>query len=351
MKNLILNALDVIKKPIVMGGLFLLLVALLWGLVYSKRKTPPEKPMDAKLPLVKGNNEQLKESPLTEIARNFTPWRPTPDSHKKSEAPVVPQPTPAEPLPRLIHDYEVVQKAPSKEKPKSITAPAPTIPFGRVIACQMSQAVLCGKTAVPVIARLLQPVRDAKGREFIPRGTMIHGSVQTGSLPGRIESAGEWIFVLPGQKLYQTKASLQDRDFDPLKRLYGVNDGTAGIAGAVIQSKKSGWGKTVLKEGIQIAADAAQERMTTALGEIELGSARNAILRGTSSVAKAMIPQDTTTSQETYVSIPAGKEFYLYISQMSENQPVAQTDEMATLLRERAQLMDQIRRQIGKEAT
>lgn len=342
--------LDLLRSPYVMALASIFMIGILFILVRARQEVPVEKEAPARLPLVKADDHSLKESPVTEISKNFTPWRPPVRPDKKPEAPVVPQPTPSEPLPKLIHDYEVAQKPPVRESPKAVVSSRSTIPLGSVIACRLLQSVQCGKEAVPVIAELLQPVRDTTGREWIPSGTRIHGNVHVGNLPGRLDAAGEWIFVLPRQKFYETKASLQNRSYDPVKRLYGVDDGTAGIAGTLIRPKQSGWKQTMVREGLQVAADASQDRMRTALGEVELGSARNAVLRGVSSVAGIILPKESPVTEETYVSVPAGKEFYLYISERMESPGGPPVSEMETLLRERTQLMQRLSQPVGKEA-
>lgn len=339
---------DFLRSSYAMALGVICLITILFLLIREKPENPPEKQSPSKLPLVKGGNDSLKESPLIEVSKHFTPWRSIAGPTKKPEAPVAPQPALSAPLPKLIHDFELVQKMPAKEQPKAATPPAPTFPFGSVIVCRLLQSVQCGRESVPVIAELLQPVKDAKGQEWIPRGTRIHGSVKSGSLPGRIESAGDWIFILPGQKLLEIKANLQDRDFDPGKRLYGINDGTAGIFGTEIRAKKSEWKQTALKDGVAIATEASMDRMNTALGQVELGTARNAVLRGVSSLVGGIVPKEIPIETESYVSVPAGKEFYLYVNEQGATQPVARTNEIGTMLRERAQLMEQLRQQIGR---
>jgi Bacterial conjugation TrbI-like protein len=331
-------------------GVILLIAGLFWFVRKQRNEslTLAKQPVP-RLPLVNDRGDSLKESPATEVSQHFTLWQPLANLQKKPEIPNQTKPAPSEPLPKLIHDFELVQKiSPKEQLAKPANHLVPSIPFGSVIPCRLLQAVQCGQNAVPVIAELLQSVKDSKGQNWIPRGTRIHGSVNSGSLPGRIESAGEWIFVLPGQKLLETKASLQDRDFDSVLSLYGINDGTAGILGTIAQVKKSDWKQTVFREGVAIAADAAQDRARTALGEIELGSARNAALRSVSSLVKGVSPTDSQQSSESYVSVPAGKEFYLYINDKAQNQPVARTSEMETMLRERGLLVEQLRQQMGR---
>jgi hypothetical protein len=339
--------LDFLKSTTAMAIGVILLIAGLYWFVREQRKEPTkaEKQPVPRLPLVKDEGDSMKKSPVTKVSQNFTPWRPLPDLEKQPEIAISP-PVTSEPLPKLIHEFELVENIPPKELSAKPTVPS--IPYGSIIPCRLLQSVQCGSDSVPVIAELLQPVRDAKGQNWIPRGTRIHGSVHSGNLPGRIESAGEWTFILPGQKLLETKASMQDRDFDSVQRLYGVNDGTAGISGTLVQVKKTGWKQTVLKEGIAIAADAAQDRASSALGVIELGTARNAALRGISSLVKGVTPTGSETSTEAYVSVPAGKEFYLYINHKDQNQSVSQASEMESILRERAQLMEQLRQQMGR---
>lgn len=340
--------LDFLRSPTAMCvGLILLVAGLFWIVREQRKKTPIEEETPVpRLPLVTDGGNGMKERPVTEVNKHFTPWRPLAILQKKPEIPIERKAVPAEPLPRLIHSFEPVQKAPPIEVP--VKSVSPTIPFGSVIPVRLLQPVQCGKGTVPVIAELLQPVRDAKGKDWIPRGTRIHGSIKTGSLPGRLESAGGWIFVLPDRKLLETKASLQDRDFDHVRRLYGTNDGTTGISGTIVQVKTSGWKQTVLRDGVAVAADVAQDRMTTALGVVELGSARNAALRGVSSLVKGVTPVQSETSTESYVTVSAGKEFYLYIDDKGEVQSGDRTGEVETMLRERSQLMEQLRQKIGR---
>lgn len=340
--------LDFLKSRTAMVvGMIVLIAGLFWAAREQRQKSPaPEKAPVPRLPLVTDSGDGMKEGPVTEVSKHFTPWHPLAILQKKPEIPTERKAVPAEPLPKLIHDFELVQKAPPKAAP--VKSAPPSIQFGSVIPCRLLQSVHCGRSSVPVIAELLQPVMDANGRNWIPRGTRIHGSIKAGSLPGRLESAGGWIFVLPDRKLLETKASLQDHDFDPVRRLYGANDGTAGISGTMVQVKTSGWKQTVLRDGVAIAADVAQDRMTTALGVVELGSARNAVLRGVSSLVSGATPTQSQPATESYVSVPAGKEFYLYVDDKGESQPGARTGEVESMLRERGQLMEQLRQQMGR---
>lgn len=330
--------------------MIVILIASLFWIIHEQRKEAPapSKQVASRLPLIGGEEKELKQSPVTELMKHFTPWRSAVASQavpdRKPSPRVETKPLPVEALPKLIHDYDAAPKLISQEK--TAKPKEPSIPFGSVIACRLLQSVTCGKTAIPVIAELLQPVSDGKGGAWIPAGIRIHGSLRSGNLPGRLDSGSGWIFVLPQQKLLEAKASLQDRDFDPNLKVYGVNDGTAGIAGTLM--KASDWKSRTVRDALTVAADATQDRARTALGEVELGSARNALLRGVSSLVNGAVPKEEA-SPETIVSVEAGKEFYLYIEDKGEPNSAPGAGEVEAMLRERGRLMEQIRQQTGKE--
>lgn len=323
------------RRPWTVAG-FLLFAGLLFMLVRHRLLEPTPAPNVAEQ--VRSDGDGLKEAPVKTVARYFTPWRATAKPEKLPEPkPVVVEKPTDQPLPMLIHSFEAGLREPAMV-PKVETK---KIRFGTVIHCRMLQSVNCGGTAVPVIAVVVTPLK----RSGIPANARVFGSVKADAGSCRFESAGNWIIRLPGENLVEFRANAQERDFDEITRTYGKKDGSAGIVGKV--EKTRGLKNTMFREGIAIAADAAQDRARTALGEIELGTARNAALRGVSSLVQSAIPKHQES--EIRVSIPAGKEFYLFVEDREGASADSGRDGVDTMLRERERLMEMLRARMGKE--
>ena len=315
---------------------FLLFVGLLYVLV--RHRLVDAEPVPDVAQQVRSDKDGLKEAPVKTVARYFTPWRATPKPEKIPEPePVIVEKPVDQTLPVLIHAFEVGVREPVPV-PKIETK---KVRFGTVLHCRMLQSVNGGGTAVPVTAEVVTPLK----RSGIPANARVFGSVKADAGSGRLESVGNWIIRLPGENLVEFRANAQERDFDVITRTFGMRDGSAGIVGKIekIGTLKS----TLFREGVDVAADAAQDRARTALGEIELGTARNAVLRGVSSLFKSAIPKPP--ENEIRVSVPAGKEFYLFVEDRNGAPADSGSDGVDTMLRERERLMEMLRARMGKE--
>jgi hypothetical protein len=166
-----------------------------------------------------------------------------------------------------------------------------------------------------VTARLTRAL--VRGGEVLaPKGAPLIGSIQ--------QSDGNRLFLAPdwqlrkanGQQVF-LRGQAQESSTDPKTRQYTLSDGRAGLPGLVrTQGKRINplWART-LKTLAVVSGRLAQDRVRTAVGDYVPGTARNAVLEGTSRI----IEQDgvpflrNRPTQTAPVIVEAGRRFYLSI--------------------------------------
>ena len=155
------------------------------------------------------------------------------------------------------------------------------------------------------------------GRLIFPAGTEVHGKAQTDRSRERIASGDNWTLVwTTGEELRLSGVAL-DREADPGGDGWGITDGSAGLRGQVLKSDDLAEIKLFAATFLSGAAAAFTQTQPTVLGSQIAPTLENAPLTGAQSVIQAYAQQILNTIQRDgfYVRVPAGKQFYLYVTQ------------------------------------
>lgn len=206
-------------------------------------------------------------------------------------------------------------------------APPAAAPFGRLVPCETVLAIESNRLETPVLALVTEDVWQA-GKLVIPAGAEVHGRVSADRARERLAAEGIWTIVWRqgpenGRELAVRGLAL-DRDRDPETGAWGPHDGSAGLRGEVLRT--GDWREVQLFAAtfLSAATAALQDTRSAAglLGESSLpaATARNATLAGSGAVLREYAQQirEAIARDGFYVRVPAGKRFYLYLTEPVE---------------------------------
>jgi hypothetical protein len=189
-------------------------------------------------------------------------------------------------------------------------------PYGRLISCELIVTVDSSSIQTPIIALVTDDIYH-DGRLIIPAGTEVHGSAQADRKRERIASNGGWTLVWQtGEELHLDGVAL-DREKDPNGEGWGITDGSAGLRGQLLKTDNLAEIKLFAATFLSGAASALSQTRQTVVGTELLPTLQNSPLQGAQNVLGTYAQQilDTIQRDGFYVRVPAGKEFYLYVTQ------------------------------------
>ena len=189
-------------------------------------------------------------------------------------------------------------------------------PYGRLISCELIVTVDSSSIQTPIIGLITEDIYH-DGRLIIPAGTEVHGSAQADRKRERIASSGGWTLVWQtGEELHLGGIAL-DREKDPNGEGWGITDGSAGLRGQVLKTDNLAEVKLFAATFLSGAASALSQTRQTVVGTELLPTLQNAPLQGAQNVLSTYAQQilDTIQRDGFYVRVPAGKQFYLYVTQ------------------------------------
>jgi len=164
------------------------------------------------------------------------------------------------------------------------------------------------------------------GQLVIPAGTEVHGKAALDRTRERLASQGPWRIVWRtpdhdnGTEL-QIEGIVLDRDFDTANGAWGEHDGSAGLRGQIVKTQDDRELKLFAATFLATATAALQDVRPTvgmlAETSVPVSTARNAVLAGTGAVLReyAQSIREAISRDGFYLRVPAGKAFYLYVTQ------------------------------------
>jgi len=215
-------------------------------------------------------------------------------------------------------------------------------PFGRLIPCQTVITLESSKLDTPIIGMVTEDVWH-DGQLIIPAGAEVHGRASVDRARERIAASGQWVIVwrdkttLNGVELTVNGIAL-DRQRDDTSGEFGLRDGSAGLVGQVL--KTDDWQEIRLFASTFLAgmAGGLQEmrETTTFAGDIvqlPKATARNAAFSGAANVLNLYAEQIAKRIAEDgfYVRVPAGKQFYLYVTETLDQQKAVRGNQKTNL--------------------
>src|SRR6266705_2283730 len=259
------------------------------------------------------NSQQLPET----IRRDMVPFDPQAQEAKPSSTPQPKSQNTPPPLP-AINLVAETPALPTKEGKKFSESFAP---YGRLVPCELVITVDSSSIRTPIVGLVTEDVFH-HGQLIIPAGTEVHGSAQVDRARERIASNGRWTLVWQnGQELNVSGLAL-DHERDPDTGTWGITDGSAGLRGRLLKTDNLAEVKLFIASLLSGAAEAFTQRQVSPFGTFALPTLQNAPLQGAQSVLDRYAQQILQTIERDgfYVRVPAGKQFYLYITQTVDEQ-------------------------------
>jgi hypothetical protein len=302
--------LNFFRSPTGALALFLIGLVIVLLLVNSRR------PSHDRVSLIP--QKSLKDGAITPqlpetVRRNMVPFDPSSAEQRVEPPPAPPakpEGTPQLPVLSLIAETPAL---PGKEGKKFS---ADFAPFGRLIPCELVITVDSSSIQTPIIGLVTEDIFH-HGQLIIPAGTEVHGSAQVDRARERIASNGRWTLVWQnGQELNVSGFAL-DHERDAETGMWGITDGSAGLRGKLLKTDNLAEVKLYIASLLSGAAAAFTDRQITPFGSFALPSLQNAPLQGAQAVLDRYAQQILQAIERDgfYVRVPAGKQFYLYITQ------------------------------------
>src|ERR1700681_1373405 len=303
--------LNFFRSPTAALTLFLLGLFVVLILVNSRR--PSQQRVSLVPAKLFGKKDTAPQVPET-VRRDMVPYDPKSANPKPDTTPAPPPPkpdgTPEFPVLSVIAETPATATKEAKKFSEDFA------PFGRLIPCELVITVDSSSIQTPIIGLVTEDIFH-HGQLIIPAGTEVHGSAQVDRARERIASNGRWTLVWQnGQELNVSGLAL-DHDRDPDTGTWGITDGSAGLRGKLLKTDNLAEVKLYIASLLSGAAAALTDRQISAFGSFALPTLQNAPLQGAQAVLDRYAQQILNAIERDgfYVRVPAGKQFYLYITQ------------------------------------
>jgi hypothetical protein len=198
-------------------------------------------------------------------------------------------------------------------------------PYGRLVKCQLVITVDSASIETPIIGLVTEDVNH-DGRLIIPAGTEVHGRAIKSHMRDRIGTESVWTLVFReksagfenGQELNVEGYGLDMEEVNAAQQ-WSITDGSAGLRGQILQTDNLQEIKLFAATAISGLARGLQSSTFNAVtGTVFTpGTAKNALTESAATVADRYAQQilDTIERDGYFVRVPAGKQFYLYVTQ------------------------------------
>jgi Bacterial conjugation TrbI-like protein len=223
-------------------------------------------------------------------------------------------------LPQLVSFYTQVLPTPTPTPTPPPPRPKPVeiwLPRGTFVACALVNTVESSHINTPVVGEVIRDVYE-NGHLIIPAGSLATCWAQPGAVRDRIEVAGKWSLTYPDGKEFELQGVACDREADPSNQQFGIEDGSAGLQGKIIESDHWATAKafiallltTANQAGTAIATSALQASHTTGVVGLPdttpiMGKYLDQLLNG-------------ETGDGTFVRVRSSKEFYIFTASVVE---------------------------------
>src|SRR6266481_335006 len=224
-------------------------------------------------------------------------------------------------------NYEMVAYYTSS---RPVIAPTPVpdpnlyLPRATLIPCALILTIDSSSRDTPVLAEVTQDVKafGANGKVVIPAGTLVAGFASPNRVRDRIEVKGSWdlIFVKTGKE-YEFRGIACDRIYDQNTGRYGLTDGSSGLHGQIFYTDRYADLKAFGAAALAGVAQGFQTVQSNSYGGNNLQhTPENAGLQRLSNVMELMVQKymNANDGDETYVRVPASKEFYVFSTSVIE---------------------------------
>ncbi|MBV8378952.1 MAG: hypothetical protein JO279_18320 [Verrucomicrobia bacterium] len=217
-------------------------------------------------------------------------------------------------LPSLVSFYGQVQAAPASSptpKPEEHRTPKTWLPPGTFIACMLVNTVESSHINTPVLGEVTHDVCQ-NGNMIIPAGSIVSCFTASGAVRDRIEVAGQWLITYADGKHLRVHGIACDREADPTNQQFGIEDGSAGLQGELVESDH--WANA--KAFIALLMTAAVQSGTAAASSALSRDGGAVVLPDTTPVLAHYLDQllNGETGDGRFVRVRSSKEFYLFVT-------------------------------------
>jgi hypothetical protein len=224
-------------------------------------------------------------------------------------------------LPTLVSFYAQVAATPSptpEAPPPEPKAPLVWLPPSIFIPCSLVNTVESSHINTPVVGEVTRDVvqnNDGVSHVIVPAGTIVSCFAQSGAVRDRIEVAGVWLFVYPDGRTLRVPGMACVREADPTNQQFGIEDGSAGLQGEIVESDHWASAKallalmitTTVQTGTAVSTSAIQAQHTTGVLQVP----------DTTPIMSKYIDQllNGETGDGRFVRVRASTEFYVFPTQ------------------------------------
>jgi hypothetical protein len=199
--------------------------------------------------------------------------------------------------------------------------------YGRFIRCKLLITVDSNRIETPIVGIVLEDVYSVTHELVIPAMTEVHGMAQLNSAEERIGSQNRWVLIWQkdGQEVELPVSGIAlDHDPAPTGNGWGITDGSAGLRGETIKTDNLAEIKELLAQFTAgIAQSLAQNEVQSAItanGTVitqQNNGMQQALGQGAENAANLYAQQvaETVKRDGIFVRVPAGTDFYLYVTQ------------------------------------
>ena len=226
-----------------------------------------------------------------------------------------PAAVPARPatLPTLVTFYAQVAATPSPTPTPAAGKKQPEywLPPSMFIPCTLVNTVESSHINTPVVGEVSRDCYQ-NGHLIVPAGTIVSSFAQNGAVRDRIEVAGMWLFVFADGRQLKVPGIACDREADPSNQQFGIEDGSAGLQGELVESDHWANAKAFLALLMTSANQAGTFAASSALSSSRFGSA--VVLPDTTPIFAKYLDQllNGETGDGRFVRVRASTEFYIF---------------------------------------
>lgn len=196
-------------------------------------------------------------------------------------------------------------------------------PYGRLLKCELLLTLESTNEQTPIVGLVTNDLYW-NGKLIIPANSEVHGRAKIDRVRDRAFSENRWVVVLSedkqrvdGTELELNAIALDREDVEGSGKTWGITDGSYGLKGDVIRTDDLKTVEAFAAAAIAASASSLQQTHQTLLGDTMKATPRNAALAGTAEVMRQLQKDilDEIQRNGSYLRVPAGKQFYLYIQE------------------------------------
>lgn len=298
-------------RLVLIGTAFALIIGaiLYWKSLHVQGKTNPSRHAAAR-------DAEAAQSTVTTFDSNI------PIFHAPTQPPTTPPPAPAKPAPKAPVSLMAFSFSDAAHLGEDYAA------YGRFLRCKLLITVDSNHIQTPIVGVLLQDVYSVTHQLLIPAMAEVHGMAQADSSENRIGSQNQWVIVWKTKDNREVELPLTGIALDhtpaPDGSGWSLTDGSAGLRGQEIRSDNlaeikmllaqfgSGFAQSFAQSGIQSLITANGNVITSQNNGFEQAGAQ-----GAENAANLYAQQiaDTVKREGIFIRVPAGTDFYLYVTQ------------------------------------